>query len=438
MADTGWLNATAATNVGSGESWTDPEAVYTSNDDYALSDIFPENSAKILRVTGFNPQLPANAADIRLEVLIEKRGEVADKLLDSMVSYYNGSSEIGDNKASPTPWPTSDLVTYYGGPEDDWNAVITAAQANSIASGIQIQVFNEGKSFRRQARIDHVSLRYFYNVIHLVTSSSAGVSSAAGTICVSQRTEGGAGGAGSVSAHGKAARRSEGWVNGSTTAEIRVKVARCVAGSASGAGDAFVSAGDKVGYRVTGTACGTSAVVVAARQRKRAYGFGYGGSSAAIVVLDVTKITGGAAGFGMAGTAVWQRVHPFVGMDTTARTAASEVLAILKSRGWEYLDDTPYLADLVRAIIEVTTLATVPQIVTGSTTVEFIAQSYATVKVTHNLGKANVPVSLVIGNQTAPITVGLYGISSWDDNSFTAVYYSGSAYTGLINYALAI
>lgn len=163
MADTGWLTASSFSIVSNGDdSWVNGSYVYNSDNNRTESNIRAQRYSHTLRVTGFSAEIPAGSSNIRLEVKIERNGEFS-AIFDDKIRFFNGTNEVGANKAAPLNWPSADDYAFYGGSADDWNAGITLAQANSLNSGIAVRAYNDSKNNRREARIDQVQIKYYYD-----------------------------------------------------------------------------------------------------------------------------------------------------------------------------------------------------------------------------------------------------------------------------------
>ena len=164
MPDTGWLTGSAFEVITDGTNdWNNASNIYTSDDSHATCSIDSESLSHSIRITGFAAQIPSGAINIKLEVRVERKASFQYRLIDASIRYYNGVSLSGDDKASSTNWGMSDYVASYGDSTDDWNAGITYEQANSVDSGLQLQVYNEYKISAATAYVDAVTIKYYYD-----------------------------------------------------------------------------------------------------------------------------------------------------------------------------------------------------------------------------------------------------------------------------------
>jgi len=163
MAETGWLSPGTVSVVADGDhNWNSTGNVYASDDAYTTSQIGKSNYSHTLRLSNFSAGLPAGAVNICVEVAVERKAS-GSGLSDDLVQWFDGTNRVGDNKASSANWPTSDGVATYGSASDGWNASLTAAMVNSADAGLDIAV-RSNTSSTRTASIDHVRVRFFYEL----------------------------------------------------------------------------------------------------------------------------------------------------------------------------------------------------------------------------------------------------------------------------------
>lgn len=164
MAKTAWLFPSAVTVIADGNStWSTPNYALASDNQYASVYCGKGNYSHTLRLSGFNAGLLANAFEIGMEVAIERKASAGGPV-DRRVQWFNGSAQIGDNKASSIGWTTTDVMVYYGSSSDGWNAGLSVAGVNNVASGIDVSVLNSSYTGSRTSYIDSVSVRFFYNL----------------------------------------------------------------------------------------------------------------------------------------------------------------------------------------------------------------------------------------------------------------------------------
>lgn len=191
VPDTGWLIGSAFEVITDGTNdWNNASNIYTSDDSHASCSIDSESLSHSIRITGFAAQIPSGAINIKLAARIERKASRTSRLIDASIRYYNGASLSGDDKANPTNWGMSDYVASYGDSTDDWNAGITYEQANSIDSGLQLQVYNEDKFSDVTAYVDAVTIKYYYDESSSGTTYEAeGIAAGSGLALASVKSD---------------------------------------------------------------------------------------------------------------------------------------------------------------------------------------------------------------------------------------------------------
>ncbi|MBK7408782.1 MAG: hypothetical protein IPJ40_12410 [Saprospirales bacterium] len=158
----GYANSATSSNC-SGQSWSNTsEARYGCDNDRATSDLDDDDISRCLDLYGFGLSIPSGATILGIKVEIERRKEEGSKTIkDHTIQLLDGSnSPVGDNKATNSPWPTSDAVAVYGGASDDWNAGFTQSTLSSLRVRIRAQANDEGQA--RRAEVDCVKVTVYY------------------------------------------------------------------------------------------------------------------------------------------------------------------------------------------------------------------------------------------------------------------------------------
>lgn len=135
--------------------WTNPTAVFTSNNVRATADILFSQSGNLI-VTGFGFTIPPTEEIEGITVQIERsRGSFLNHVADEVIQLTkNGTTVAGVNKADDSIWPTTDGLAVYGGPSDDWGITFTPAEINSANFGVVISISGLGGT----GRVDHVQI----------------------------------------------------------------------------------------------------------------------------------------------------------------------------------------------------------------------------------------------------------------------------------------
>lgn len=145
-------------------AWVDPNNAKASDDDIAANVMGKDEYGDWLRLTDFDfliGEIPDGSTINGIEVVIERRGTVADTLQDSaLYLYYNGSAR-GDNKASAIYYPTSDTEKDYGGASALWGYAWDDSYIRSSTFGVQLSAYNDG-SMTGAAAVDCIKIRVNY------------------------------------------------------------------------------------------------------------------------------------------------------------------------------------------------------------------------------------------------------------------------------------
>jgi len=153
-----------------------------------------------LNARGFGFSIPAGATIDGVVVNIGKFEDVYDPTkyvtTDVTVKLFNGTAQVGSNKASATAWP--DYATYtasapsyttyttYGGSTDDWGASLTDSQVNSADFGVDLvaSVTDTDTGVTNfTANVDFVEITIYY-------TSGGGAINATGSSSVAITTSG--------------------------------------------------------------------------------------------------------------------------------------------------------------------------------------------------------------------------------------------------------
>lgn len=443
MADTGLVLCGTGANIsGSGTDWDNPSNITAEDSNYAYADINKNGGlSDYLRATNFSFSVPSGATVDGVEVQIHKEGETSVQY-DEYVYLVEGGSIISgcENKAQSTPWPeTTPATSTYGGTSDTWSCSLSDTIVNSSTFGVQIMAEHQGLTNRRWVAVYWIKIKVYYteagggSTYHVV-AVSAGSGDASASTKTAISTESGSEGISSANVNAKAAKSADSEAEGYGEAWAETMLGQRLESESAGTSEVFFSAGDKIEHEVKGAAKGESASSIYVWQLKNIHGFGYGGSSGASKVKGSKRIAGQGVGVSDAVAVASGHLSPFTGMAMTDRLVAQEVFSKLAMLGWQHLDHTPYLAQLVRAIAEVFGSGGAGlKIHAGSVVLETLA-NIQSATIQHNLGKANMPVSIVNADFDANGAY-VYGINEWNDNAFTFTYY-GYGGSARFNYLL--
>ena len=173
MSVTDWKPAGTTANVDRDgkDAWGNTDNVKTDDTDFSIVLIAKGVTySDWLRLTNFftTGDIPAGATINGIEVQYKRLASVASWVNDSMLKLRKTSGQVGDNKASATPWAVSkETVTYpaTGGETDTWNSGLTAADLVDSGFGIDLSALNNDTENIRSATIYFCQIRVYYTAL---------------------------------------------------------------------------------------------------------------------------------------------------------------------------------------------------------------------------------------------------------------------------------
>jgi hypothetical protein len=117
---------------------------------------------QVLKVSDFGFALPADARVEGIEVVIIRKGDVSDGIVDRSVMLMNGGVAGGSNLRSRDLWEDSWTAAYYGDDHEDWDHPWTVKDVNSAGFGVAISVQGEGVIARPQIDEVLVTVHFSY------------------------------------------------------------------------------------------------------------------------------------------------------------------------------------------------------------------------------------------------------------------------------------
>ncbi|MCB9185744.1 MAG: hypothetical protein H6601_03275 [Flavobacteriales bacterium] len=160
---TGWLLADHynETSCGGNRSWENRDNAENSDNSYAkvrnLCLTYP--LSKCFDIEHFHPDLNANDIISGIEVSIERKAEHANSVVDEVVQLIMDGNVIGENRAKPGAWSTSEMQITYGGSNDTWGTNLTPDDVDDHEFGIRIQVRGISQE-EYDAYIDQVQISF--------------------------------------------------------------------------------------------------------------------------------------------------------------------------------------------------------------------------------------------------------------------------------------
>jgi hypothetical protein len=138
--------------------WGNVDGAKTSDNNYATSAPLANGTGYLLAGT-FGFAIPSPAQITGIEATVEK-GSAAATVSDLRVRIVKGGVVGATDRSDADPWPTTDTIVTYGGPNDLWGETWTAADINSIDFGVAIAA----QDTLDNARVDHITITVHYEL----------------------------------------------------------------------------------------------------------------------------------------------------------------------------------------------------------------------------------------------------------------------------------
>lgn len=150
-------SATTDLTVNTIKGWNNPENALVEDGLFAST----AATTQLIRLKGFNPNIPMNATIQGIQFDIKEQGVTA--VIDSVVELILPSGTTSNNKSLFVDWPTTLGFITYGGPTDTWGLTITPAQINDPTFTIAVSCSKDAGG-TQTANIDVGRMTVFYNV----------------------------------------------------------------------------------------------------------------------------------------------------------------------------------------------------------------------------------------------------------------------------------
>ena len=151
----------ANVDLSGNDAWTSTSNITANNNSYAQALISDGANSDYLTATNFGFSIPSGDTIDGITVVIEHNCNYPD-IEDNIVKLYNGTSLVGDNKASATMWNNNDEVFTYGGATDTWAASLTVTQINSSGFGVYLSATNTFDWDTTEALCDYIQITIYH------------------------------------------------------------------------------------------------------------------------------------------------------------------------------------------------------------------------------------------------------------------------------------
>jgi len=176
---TDWKSPGTCANIDriGGAAWSNPDNVKASDNNDAIVAISGVDNSDWLRCTNFgftSSDIPSGMSIVGIEMKIEHRASAPSDTWDSALYLRKTSGQVGDNKADPTVWTTTEATFTYGESTDTWNAGLVYADiVNNSDFGLDFSAHNDYVE-TEDAEVDHVQMRIYYKNIQSTEWKSPG------------------------------------------------------------------------------------------------------------------------------------------------------------------------------------------------------------------------------------------------------------------------
>lgn len=184
-----------ATTVGSGTAWTNPNNVFTNNNQTANVShtvIFGSSSitSQQLTSTGMGFSIPSNATILGITATIRRSASIiigSGNVQDVNVRIVKDGTVQGANKAISGNWPSSETAQVYGGSTDLWGLTWTPIDINDADFGVALVTQVTAQGGVATALVDAIQLVVTYSIpgtINWYTQASGGSAIGSGSVFI--------------------------------------------------------------------------------------------------------------------------------------------------------------------------------------------------------------------------------------------------------------
>jgi hypothetical protein len=120
-------------------------------------------TSNYLLATGFGFKVPATALITGVTVTVRRKSREGEgEIVDDRVQLTGNDTLTKQNKAKSAPWTGTYSEATYGGPQDLWGRVWTAADVNSNEFGVALSARWVGTAGNDRALVDYISVTVHY------------------------------------------------------------------------------------------------------------------------------------------------------------------------------------------------------------------------------------------------------------------------------------
>jgi hypothetical protein len=115
-----------------------------------------------LKITNFGFRIPANGQIDGIEVVVIRRSDVAEGIIDKSVKLLKNNLAVGNNLLTQDVWDNNWTAAYYGDDQEQWGQTWSANEVNSAGFGVAFEAQCMGKTARPE--VDEVLVTVHFTV----------------------------------------------------------------------------------------------------------------------------------------------------------------------------------------------------------------------------------------------------------------------------------
>ena len=161
--------STMSTDEGIGTiEWDNPNDAKTSDNDHAKAELDDDETSEYLKATNFNMTLPSKSIIEGIQVDVERKVDSTSGgsiVRDASVRLVKGGTIQGADRATTTPYTTTDVTESHGDATDLWGLTWTPADITSSSFGVAFAATKANtNSNKREALVDHIRITVYYSL----------------------------------------------------------------------------------------------------------------------------------------------------------------------------------------------------------------------------------------------------------------------------------
>lgn len=132
---------------------------------------------QVLKISNFGFSIPADARIEGIEVVLIRKADVADAIVDKAVQLMRDNVQVGADLRLSSRWDETWTAVYYGDGVEDWDHAWSVHEINSAGFGVAISAMNLGAIATPQVDEVLVTVHFTYGAssgrTHKASSSAS-------------------------------------------------------------------------------------------------------------------------------------------------------------------------------------------------------------------------------------------------------------------------